>query len=58
MAMAVEAANLVRRLAMLSRRDPAVVGIPIWQALRLTATLTLEPVTRTIQGVGQAPPEE
>lgn len=56
--MAVEAANLVRRLAMLSRRDPAVVGIPIWQALRLTATLTLEPVTRTIQGVGQAPPEE
>ena len=52
MEVAVEAVNLVRRLPMLSRRGPAVVGIPMWQALRLTATLTLELLPRTIQAVG------
>ena len=52
MEVAVEVVNLVRRLPMLKRRDPALVGGPVWRALRLTSPLSLELLPRAIQVAG------
>ncbi len=52
MEVAVEAVNFVRRLPLLKRRDPALVGVPIWRALSLTAPLSLELVPRGVRALG------
>ena len=52
MEVAVEAVNFVRRLPMLKRRDPALVGRLIWHALRLTAPLSLELLPRAVRAAG------
>jgi SAM-dependent methyltransferase len=49
MEVAVEVVNLLRRLPMLKRRDPALVGGPVWRALRLTAPLSLDLIPRAIR---------
>ncbi len=52
MEVAVEVVNLVRRLPFLARRDPAIVGGPVWRALRLTSPFSLELLPRAIQAAG------
>ena len=52
MEVAVEVVNLARRLPMLKRRDPALVGGPIWRALSLTAPLSLELLPRAVRAAG------
>ena len=52
MEVAVEAVNCVRRLPMLKRRDPALAGVPIWHALRISAPITLELLPRAVRAVG------
>jgi SAM-dependent methyltransferase len=44
--------DLARRLPPLARRDPAVVGGPLWRVLRATAPLTLELIPRAVEAVG------
>ena len=52
MEIAVELVNLVRRLPTLHRRDPALVGRPLWRALRLTAPLSLDLLPRAVEAAG------
>jgi SAM-dependent methyltransferase len=52
MEVAVELVNFVRRLPLLKRRDPALVGGPIWRALRLTSPISLELLPRAVRAVG------
>ncbi len=52
MEVAVELVNLVRRLPVLKRRDPALVGGPIWRALRLTAPISLDLLPRAVRAAG------
>ncbi len=56
MEVAVELVNFVRRLPMLKRRDPALVGGPIWRALRLTSPISLELLPRVVRAAGIAWP--
>ncbi len=56
MEVAVELVNLVRRLPALQRRDPALVGGPLWRALRLTAPISLGLLPRAVESVGIAWP--
>ena len=52
MEVAVEVVNLVRRLPMLKRREPAFVGAPIWRALSATGPISLELLPRAVRAVG------
>lgn len=52
MEIAVELVNLVRRLPALGGRDPALVGRPLWRALRLTAPLSLGLLPRAVEAAG------
>jgi SAM-dependent methyltransferase len=52
MEVAVELVNLMRRVPALRRRDPTLVGHPLWSALRLTAPLSLGLVPRAIEAAG------
>jgi trans-aconitate methyltransferase len=52
MEVAVNLVDLVRRLPALKRRDPALVGVPLWHALRLTAPVSLELIPRAIRAAG------
>ena len=44
--------NLARRLPILKRSAPAIVGVPLWRALRLTAPLSLELLPRAVRSAG------
>ena len=52
MEIAVELVNLARRLPALGRRDPGLVGRPLWRALRLSAPLSLDLLPRAIEAAG------
>ena len=52
MEIAVELVNFARRLPALGRRDPALVGRPLWRALRLTAPLSLGLLPRAVEAAG------
>ena len=52
MEIAVEVVNFLRRLPMLKRRDPALVGGLVWRALRLTAPVSLELLPRAARAAG------
>lgn len=52
MEIAVEVVNLIRRLPILKHRDPALVGVPTWRALSLTAPVTLNLIPRAIKAAG------
>lgn len=52
MEIAVELVNLIRRLPALRRRDPALVGRPLWRALQLTSPLSLGLLPRLVEAVG------
>jgi SAM-dependent methyltransferase len=52
MEIAVEIVNLLRRLPVLKQFNPAVVGAPVWRALRLTSPVSLEFLPRAIQATG------
>ena len=56
MEVTVELVNFVRRLPTLKRRDPALVGGPIWRALRLTSPISLELLPRAVRAAGIAWP--
>ena len=49
MEVAVALVDLARRLPALRRRDPAVVGGPLWRALQVTAPVSLEWVPRALR---------
>jgi SAM-dependent methyltransferase len=51
MEVAVELVNLVRRLPILSQRDPALVGRPLWRALQVTAPISMRLLPRAIEAV-------
>lgn len=52
MEIAVELVNLLRRIPALRRRDPAMVGRPLWRALQLTAPLSLGLLPRAAEAAG------
>lgn len=52
MEVAVEMVNLVRRIPVIGRRQPGLVGRPVWHALRLTAPISLRLVPRAIEAAG------
>jgi SAM-dependent methyltransferase len=52
MEVAVELVNLLRRLPLLKRCEPALVGGPVWRALQLTSPITLELLPRAIRAAG------
>jgi SAM-dependent methyltransferase len=52
MEIAVELVNFARRVPALGRRDPALVGRPLWRALRLTAPLSLGLLPRAVEAAG------
>ena len=52
MEVAVNLVDFIRRLPILKRRDPAVVGGPLWHALRLSAPVSLELLPRAVRAVG------
>ncbi|MGH9077782.1 MAG: class I SAM-dependent methyltransferase [Acidimicrobiales bacterium] len=56
MEIAVALVDLVRRLPLLARRDPALVGGPLWRVLQATAPLSLGALPRAIEAVGAAWP--
>ena len=56
MEVAVALVNFVRRLPILKRRDPAIVGGPIWRALRLTSPISLELLPHAVRAAGIAWP--
>lgn len=56
MEIAVSLVDLARRLQPLARRDPAMVGGPLWRILSATAPLTLELIPRAIETAGLAWP--
>lgn len=49
MEVAVELVNLARRLPALGRRDPALVGGPLWRALQLTAPISMRLLPHAIE---------
>lgn len=49
MEVAVALVDVARRLAVLGRRDPAVVGGPLWRVLAATAPVSLELVPRALR---------
>ena len=56
MEVAVNLVDLVRRVPALKRRDPSLVGGPMWSALRLTAPLSLDLLPNAIRKAGVAWP--
>ena len=52
MEVAVEIVNLARRIPVVGRRQPGLIGRPLWPALRLTAPISLGLVPRAIEAVG------
>lgn len=52
MEVAIELVNLVRRVPALRKRDPALVGRPLWRALHLTAPLSLGLLPRAVEAAG------
>jgi ubiquinone/menaquinone biosynthesis C-methylase UbiE len=52
MEVAVEIVNLLRRIPAVGRRQPALVGRPLWHALRLTAPISLRLVPLAIEAAG------
>jgi SAM-dependent methyltransferase len=52
MEVAVNLVDLVRRLPVLKRRNPALVGVPLWRALRATSPLSLEVLPRAVRAAG------
>lgn len=52
MEIAVALVNLARRWPPLARRDPAVIGAPLWRLLRATAPVTLELLPQALEAVG------
>ena len=52
MEVAVEIVNLVRRIPAVGRRQPGLVGRPLWHALRLTAPISLRLVPLAIEAAG------
>jgi SAM-dependent methyltransferase len=56
MEVAVSLVDLVRRVPALRRRDPALVGGPMWRALRLTAPVTLDLLPNATRRAGIAWP--
>lgn len=56
MEVAVELVNTARRLPALARRDPELVGKPMWRALAMTKPITLGLVPRAVEAAGIAWP--
>jgi SAM-dependent methyltransferase len=52
MEVAVNLVDLVRRLPPLKQRDPALIGVPLWHALRLTSPISLDLIPRAIRAAG------
>lgn len=52
MEIAVELVNLARRLPALGRRDPSLLGGPLWRTLRVTAPLSLGLLPRAVEAAG------
>jgi SAM-dependent methyltransferase len=52
MEIAVELVNLMRRAPALRRRDPGLVGRPLWRALQLTSPLSLGLLPRAVEAAG------
>jgi SAM-dependent methyltransferase len=52
MEIAVELVNLIRRMPTLRRRDPALVGRPLWRALESTSPVSLDVLPRAIEAAG------
>jgi SAM-dependent methyltransferase len=52
MEVAVEIVNQVRRIPPIARRQPGLVGRPIWNALRFTAPISLRLIPRAIEAAG------
>jgi len=56
MEVAVELVNIARRIPVLGRHDPEIVGRPLWWALALTKPITLRLLPHAIEAVGIAWP--
>lgn len=56
MEVAVNLVDLVRRVPALKRRAPALVGVPLWRALRATAPVTLDLLPGALRKAGLAWP--
>jgi SAM-dependent methyltransferase len=56
MEVAVNLVDLIRRLPLLKRRDPAMIGGPLWRVLRLSAPISLELLPRAVRAAGIAWP--
>ena len=56
MEVAVELVNIARRIPVLGRHDPEIVGRPLWRALALTKPITLRLLPHAIEAVGIAWP--
>jgi len=56
MEVAVNLVDQVRRLPALKRRDPALVGGPLWRALRATGPVTLDLIPDAVRKMGIAWP--
>jgi SAM-dependent methyltransferase len=52
MEVAVEIVNLIRRIPALGRRQPGLVGRPLWHAMRMTSPISLRLVPRAIEAAG------
>ncbi len=56
MEVAVELVNIARRIPVLGRHDPGIVGRPLWRALAMTKPITLGLLPHAIEAVGIARP--
>lgn len=56
MEVAVELVNLARRIPALGRRDPELVGRPLWRALTMTGPITLGLLPQAMEAAGIAWP--
>lgn len=52
MEVAVELVDAARRLPFLGRREPGVIGRPLWRALAMTNPITLGLVPRAVEAIG------
>jgi SAM-dependent methyltransferase len=52
MEVAVNLVDFVRKLPLLKRRDPALVGIPVWRVLRATSPVSLDLIPRAVRQAG------
>ena len=52
MEVTVEIVNLIRRIPALGRRQPGLVGRPLWHAMRMTSPISLRLVPRAIEAAG------